>query len=339
MERKRQQGVAGHHLRGVMRVVLVSVIAFVCLMTSAAELRQVAIVDLPGVPGFDGTAFANGMLLIGHGGAGTVDVFDPQRRRVVAQIKDVGDVQGIVADEKAGSIYVADSTGKRIVVLSARDWKTTDTVPLQAEPYALTLAGNKLFVGNWRNQSVSSIDIAHGFRVRTLEVGGTPRSLVYDPELRVVYSTLEDRAEVVAIDGNLNVVRRMKLVASQPTGLALDAAGRRLYVAVRHAVSAVQVDTGVEVGRLAAPAGANSLWLDPGSGTLYVGAADGTITMMRATGSGFAPLGEVHTEVRGSSLAFDAVRGLLFVPGGLEGKSKLLIMKRVEPAQAASNSH
>ncbi len=324
----------------VMRVYFVFVILIVCLVASAAELRQVAIVDLPGGPGFDGTAFVNGMLLIGHGGAGTVDVFDPQRRRVVAQIKDVGDVQGIVADENAATVYVSDSAGKRIVVLSAKDWKTTDTVPLQVEPYALALSGDgsKLFVGNWRSQTVSSIDLAHGFRVRTAEVGGTPRCLAYDSGGQVLYASLDDRAEVVAIDGNLNVVRRMKLIASQPTGLALDPAGKRLYVAVRHAVSAVQVDTGVEVGRLAASAGANALWLDLGSGTLYVGAADGTITMMRATGSGFAPLGEVHTDVRGSSLAYDAGRGLLFVPGGLEGKSKLLIMKRVESPQGASNA-
>lgn len=321
-----------------MRIVFVFVISLACLVASAAELRQVALVDLPGVPDFDGTAFLNGMLLIGHGGAGTLDIFDPQRRRVVAQVKDLGDVQGIAPDAEAASVYVADSAGKRIVVLSARDWKATDTVPLQVAPYALALSGNgtKLFVANWRNQSVSSVDLVHGFRVRTTQVGGTPRCLVYDPEAQGVYASLEDRAEVIAIDGDLNVARRIKMIASQPTGLALDPAGRKLYVAVRHAVSAMQVDTGVEVGRLAAPAGANSLWLDQGSGTLYVSAADGTITMMRATGSAFAPLGEVHTGVRGSSLAYDAQRGLLFVPGGLEGKSKLLIMKRVESPEAAS---
>jgi serine/threonine-protein kinase len=306
------------------------------LQIFAAELRKVATVDLPGPPGFDGLAFANGMLLITHGGAGTVDVFDPLRRRVVAQVKDMGDAKGIAVNEKTGTAYVANASVKSIAVISTRDWKVTDTVPMQAAPYALALSsdGDTLFVANWRDQSVSTVDVAHGFRVKTVQVGGTPDGMVFDPEARVVYASLEDRAEVIGVDANLNVVRHIKMIASQPTGLALDAAARRLYVAVRHAVSAVQVDTGVEVGRLAAPAGADSLWLDKGSGTLFVGSADGTIALMRATGSGFQPLGDVRTDVRGSTLAYDAGRGSLFVPGGYEGQSKLLIMKRVEPGQA-----
>lgn len=308
------------------------------LVAHSAELKQVAIVDLPGAPGFDGLAFARGMLLIAHGGTGTVDVFDPQKRRVVAQIKDVGDAQGIAVNNRTGTVFVANSRGKSIAVVSSRDWNVTDTVRLQTMPYALALSsdGGTLFVANWRDQSISTINVQDGFRVRSAQVGGTPHSLVLDPEAQVVYASLDDRGEVVAVDGNLNVVRRMKMVASQPTGLALDAAARRLYVAVRHAVSAMQVDTGVEVGRLAAPAGANSLWLDTGSGTLFVGSAGGTIAVMRATGSGFLSLGEVRTDVRGTTLAYDATRGFVYMPGGREGKSKLLILKRVQPGQSPS---
>jgi YVTN family beta-propeller protein len=334
--------VARHHLSCVYRMrtarLLVGFVVFLSLTLFAAELRRVAIVDLPGPPGFGGLAFAKGMLLIAHGGAGTVDLFNLPRRRVVDQIPDMGDVQGIAVNEKTGTAYVANASGKSIAVISTWDWKVTDTVPMQSPPYALALSsdGATLFVANWRDQSVSTVDVAHGFRVKTVQVGGTPDGLVYDPEARVVYASLEDRAEVIAVDANLNIVRHIKLIASQPAGLALDAAARRLYVAVRHAVSAVQVDTGVEVGRLPAPVGADSLWLDTGSGTLFVGSAGGTISLMRATGTEFLPLGDVSTDVRGSTLAYDASRGLLYMPGGREGKSKLLILRRVEPGQAAN---
>lgn len=312
-------------------------LAFSLLLFAApAELRKIAMINLPGTPGFDGLAFVNGVLVIGHTGAGTVDIFDPQKRRIVTQVKDVGEVKGIAADGKSGTVFAASSSGKRVFVISAKDWTITDTVPLGTEPYDLALSsdGATLFSANWRNQSISKIDVAHGFKIHTVQVGGTPCSVVYDPEARIVYASLDDQGEIIGLDGNLNVVRRIKLTASQPTGLALDAAARRLYVAVRHAVVAVQIDTGVEVGRLAAPIGANALLLDRGSGTLYVGSADGTITLMLATGSRFQPLGEVRTDVRGSTLAYDEQKGLLLMPGGFEGKSELLIMKRVETTQA-----
>lgn len=314
-------------------------ILLTALNLRAADFRRVAIVDLPGAPGFDALAFAKGMLLIAHSGAGTVDVFDPQRRRVVAQVvmsqsKDMGDPRGIAVDERTSTAFVANAAAPSIVVISTKDWKVTDTVPLHTTPHALALSsdGATLFVANRREHSISTVDVAHGFRVKTAPVGGTPHSLVFDPKALLVYASLDDRPEVIAVDANLNIVRHIKMIASQPTGLALDAAARRLYVAVRHAVSAIQVDTGVEVGRLAAPAGADSLWLDMGSGTLFVGSAGGTIALMRATATGFDPLGDVRTEVRGSSVAYDASRGLVYMPGGSEGKSKLLILKRVETA-------
>ena len=52
----------------------------------AAQLHQVAIVDIPGRPGFDSMAFAKGYLVIAHRGANAVDVFDPKLRRLKAQI-------------------------------------------------------------------------------------------------------------------------------------------------------------------------------------------------------------------------------------------------------------
>ncbi len=58
----------------------------VFVVASAAQLRQIAIVDIPGRPGFESVAWANGELVMAHSGADKVDVFDPVRRRVVAQI-------------------------------------------------------------------------------------------------------------------------------------------------------------------------------------------------------------------------------------------------------------
>jgi DNA-binding beta-propeller fold protein YncE len=131
----------------------------------------------------------------------------------------------------------------------------------------------------------------------------------------------------------LKVVGRYKLAASQPTGLVFDAKARRLYVAVRYAVVALDADTGNETGRVATPAGTDMLWLDAPTSTLYVASA-GSVAIIRTGAGKLDKLGELNTDVRAHVLAFDPATNLVYVPGGREGRSKLLILKRVPSAFA-----
>jgi hypothetical protein len=158
--------------------------------------------------------------------------------------------------------------------------------------------------------------------------------LAYDPTRQLVFAALQDTAEVVVIDGkSLAVLKRYPLTASQPTAVIFDAPVRRLYVAVRHAVVTLDAESGQELGRAAAPAGADSMWLDASSRVLYVASGGGVIDTYRTGGTNLAALDEVHTEVRGSSVAFDPSRKFVFLPGGREGRSKLLILKQLGPQQ------
>jgi YVTN family beta-propeller protein len=333
------------HLSRLRNVLLLSLILLPALVVvpvesaraaAAPKLKQIAMIDLPGAPGFDGLALVGTQLLITHNGAGTLDVFDTAKRRVVQQVAGLDDLQGIAVDGRAGRVYLSNARGKSISVVSMRDWKVVQTIALDAAPYHLAISpdGALLFSANWLDQSVTEIDVMHGQVVGTVSLGGTPRSLAYDAERRVVYVSLQDTSEVAAIDANLKVVSRYKLLASQPTGLALDTAARRLYVAVRHAVVQLQLDAGTEVRRVAAPAGANSLWLDSASGTLYLASGGGYINMMNTASGAFVALDEVHSDVRGSTLAYDAAHGLVYMPGGRDGRSKLLILKRTDAGAA-----
>src|SRR3954454_18217002 len=73
-------------------------------LAASAQLKQIAIIDLPGRPGFDAVAFANGHLVIAHAAAGTVDIFSQQRRRLVAQVTNLARPTGIAVDEPAGKV-------------------------------------------------------------------------------------------------------------------------------------------------------------------------------------------------------------------------------------------
>lgn len=291
-----------------------------------SSLRQMAMVYIPGDPGFQAVGFVDGRLIISHSGAGTVDIFNVKMRRVDAQIK-IERPHGIAVDGPGDKVYVADAGANDIAVISSKTWKLEKTIPVELRPGPLALAadGRTLYVGNFEDQSVSAIDIASGKGSATVPLGHV-HALVYDGARNVLYATLEDQAQVAVLDPRLKVVRRYSLRASQPSAMVLDPQTRRLYVAVRDAVVALDADSGREAGRVAAPLGVDSLWLDAGSGKLYA-AASNEVDVIRTSGGQFASEDQLLLTVRGHGIVFDPGHKLLLVPSGHEGRSLVLILK------------
>ncbi len=304
---------------------------------AASELRQIGMVNVPGAPGFVDLAFCNGMLLMTHPGASALDIYDPGRRRVIAQVTGLQSPRGIAADEQGGRVYVADHDSKSIAVIATDGWKVVDSIRVPGNPDALQLDGaGKLFWTDADAGTISLLDLHTKQDVAQTDVGGTPRDLAYDSAHKNLFMTLQDVHQIVGVDANAKVVTRFTLNASQPTGLIYDPQYHELYVAVRSAVVAVSADTGAEIDRVAAPPGVDSLWLDAQSHTLYA-ASEGSLVTINAKGR-LSAAEEIIPQIKGHVVAFDADKNMLLLPGGREGKSKLLIFRPMAP-QGEAGSH
>ena len=77
------------------------------------------------------------MILVSHPGAGAVDLFDPQKRRIVGHILDMWSPRGVAVDEAAHLVYIANSGARNIVVVSTNDWQVKRTIPVESAPDAL----------------------------------------------------------------------------------------------------------------------------------------------------------------------------------------------------------
>ena len=308
---------------------LTTPLAMAAAFGKTSSLRQLAMVYIPGNPGFQAVGFADGHLIISHSGDNTVDIFNVKMRRIDGRIK-VQEPRGIAVDEKTGKVYVADAAARNIAVISTRTWKLDRniSVPLAPGPLALSPDGRVLYIGNTHDQSVSALDLMNVKQPITVPLGHVA-ALVYDSARDVLYATLEDQAQVAVLDGGLKVLRRYSLVASQPSALALDAQARRLYVAVRNAVVALDSDSGREVGRVPAPIGVGSLWLDRDDSKLYA-ASSNEVDVIRAGAGQFAFQDQLSLDVRGHGIAFDPARKLLLMPGGHEGRSLILILRPMD---------
>lgn len=303
----------------------------------ATRLRQMAIIDLPGQPGFDSVAIANGHLLVAHSATDSVDIFDLAKRRVIAQVKHVRRASGIAVDEKGNRVFLSSPDKQSIVVISGETWDVEGVIPVQSEVERILYVPetNRLYLANSRDQSIGYLDLANDNTVKKVDANGMPERMAFDPAKNLIYVTLEDKHAIGVYDLDLKPVAQWTLKASQPTGLAFDAAARRLYVAVRYAIVTLDADSGAELSRIGAPAGVDSLWFDHAGNTLYA-ASGGTVSILKTREGGLTREAELNVEVRGHSLAYDPNTKLIYIPGGREGRSKLLILKPLQGTAVAN---
>ena len=81
-------------MRNIKTVFLLTILSF-SVYASGAKLRQVALIDLPGSPGFNQVTMANGQVVISRPGTNTIEIFSPVKRRVVARISQISDPRGM----------------------------------------------------------------------------------------------------------------------------------------------------------------------------------------------------------------------------------------------------
>ncbi|HKF21011.1 MAG TPA: YncE family protein [Candidatus Angelobacter sp.] len=306
-----------------------------------AKLRQVAMIDLPGDPGFDQVAVANGQVVITRPATNTIEIFSPVKRRVIARISHISNPRGLAVDDPGQRLYVALAGSSHIAVINSKTWQVEKMLRVAHRPVKLLWVPETktLYATSQLDRCVSIVDPERGEET-TIELKALPEDMIYDSARQALLVSLQDVAEVAAIDGSHEVTGHFKLVASAPTGLALDSAHRRLYVAVRYAVVVLDADTGTEILRIPAPGGTNALVLDPGGKLLYAATGDGSVLAIDLTRNVVDH--ELPTDVKGYTLAYEPGHKMLYMPGGREGRSKMLILSPVigdaNATQSAQNA-
>lgn len=290
-------------------------------------------VELPGNPGFNQVAIANGQVVITRPETNTIEIFNPVKRRVVARISQVQNPRGIAVDDAANRVYIALAGSNRVAVVNSTNWQVERLVPVKSTPEKLLWVPETgtLFVSSLRDRSVGILDLRLGTETANIDLNALPQDMIYDPARQQLLVSLEDLNQVAAIDRSGQIAQRFKFLAWEPTGLALDSNRRRLYVAVRYAVLVLNADTGAELSRIPAPGGTDALSLDPADNLLYAASGDGSVLAIDLV-RGVADY-ELPTDVKGYSLAYDAGHKMLFLPGGREGKAKLMILRPVSANQ------
>src|SRR6516164_7801962 len=143
----------------------------------ATKLRQVAMVDLPGDPGFNQATMANGQVVITRPATNTIEIFSPVKRRVIARISQIDDPRGIAVDDDGLRVFIALAGSNRIAVVNSKNWQVEKLIPVEHRPEKLLWVPETktLYATNLLDRGLSIIDPGKNAESAVIELDALPQ--------------------------------------------------------------------------------------------------------------------------------------------------------------------
>lgn len=239
-----------------------------------------------------------------------VMVVDADTHAVVGDIPDTQGVHGIAIANDLGRGFTSNGRANTVTIFDLKTFKVLGTVPTGQGPDAIIYdpASHRVFTMNGRSGDSTAIDGAEGKVAGTIPLGGRPEFATADGAGHV-YANLEDKSMVVAIDSNaLKVLNTWPLApGDSPSGMAIDAAHRRLFSGCHNKMMAIMdADSGKVVATPPIGQGVDANGFDPGTELAFSSNGEGTLTVVHEDAPDkFTLVGNVSTQRGARTMALD----------------------------------
>ncbi len=274
------------------------------------------------------------LLFISHLGADSVDVVDLRNNRVIANIKGVPAVHGVLAVPELDEVFANATAINQLEVISEKTLHIIAHVPTGVHPDGMAYAPkvHELFISDETGQTETVVDTRNHRRVATIAMGGEVGNSQYDPVSQLVFADVQTRNEIVAIDPRSNaIVQRYRLPATcvHDHSLLIDAPARLAFVACdgnarllllnmrdMHVLSVHKTGRHPDV-----------LAFDPGLQRLYVASESGVVAVFQLKGKQLRLLGRNYLAYEAHSVAVDPQTHRVYFPlQNVAGHGALRIM-------------
>jgi DNA-binding beta-propeller fold protein YncE len=227
---------------------------------------------------------------------------------------------GVVVDPTSHLAYVTRSHANTVDVFDPRDMQLVKRIPVAADPDGIFYDPfNKLVYAASSDAMLATlIDPASQTPIGTISLGGKPEFAAFDPETNLIYQNLADTNTVVAVDLTQRlVVQRWPLTGCElPTGMAIDAANRRLFIACGKSAKLAIFDLDLHRVITSVPVGfgPDSVAYDPELHRIYVTGFVGRLSVVnQATTDSYQVVDSIYLHFNAHTLAIDLVTHRLFV--------------------------
>jgi DNA-binding beta-propeller fold protein YncE len=240
-----------------------------------------------------------------------VVVIDADSGKPVGEIADTQGVHGIALAREFGKGFTSNGRENTVSVFDIESLKTLSKVKVGNRPDAILYdpATKRIFTFNAGSQDATAVDVAKGEVVGTIPLGGKPEFAASDGQ-GTVFVNLEDKNQLFALDAKgLTVKERWPLPGcDEPSGLALDAKNRRLFVGCGNKVMPiVNADNGKVLATLPIGEGVDATAFDDGTGLAFASCGEGVLTVVsEESPDKFSVAENVPTERGARTMALDS---------------------------------
>jgi len=268
-------------------------------------------VQVPGDEGWDYLAFEQGghRLFIAHGTQ--VQVVDTEQLAVSGAIADTPGVHGIALAPDIGHGYISAGRSGTIVVFDLKSLVRLKEIKATGEnPDAILYdpATHRVLSFNGRGRNATVIDAKTDQVAGTIALDAKPEFAVSDGKGHV-YVNLEDKNSLAQIDAQRQAVTAVWPIkgCEEPSGLAIDRTGQRLFAACSNKVMAViDAATGRTLGTAPIGAGVDAAGYDPGVRLAFASCGEGVLTAIGTGASGAPEVAQSLSTQRGArTMALD----------------------------------
>jgi DNA-binding beta-propeller fold protein YncE len=250
-----------------------------------------------------------------------VVVLDADSGAKVGDIPDTQGVHGVALAPELGRGFVSNGRADSVTIFDMKTLATISTVPTGGKnPDAIyyDAATKRVFAFNGRSANATAINAADGKVAGMVEAGGKPEFAVGEGKGRI-FVNIEDKSELLEIDAEkLAVLHRWPLKPCvEPSGLAFDAAHRRLFAVCDNKMMViVNADSGKIVATPPIGEGPDAAGFDPATQYAFSSnGGSGTMTVIHEDSPDkFTVVEEVPTQKYARTMAVDLKTHNIFLP-------------------------
>ncbi len=273
-----------------------------------------------------------GRLFVADLAGSRVLVFDTHTNRFVKVIDGITKVHGVLAVPERGMVYASATGDDQLVAIDAKTFAVGARVASGHYPdgIAWTPAG-KLYVSDEHGNTVAVIDAARNVLLTKIAVGGEVGNTQYDSADGMIYSNVQTRGELVAIDpARDQVVQRIKVPGCESNhGLLIDPSRQLAYIACEDNARLITISLTRKavLDSQSVGAGPDVLAFDPGLKRLYVAAENGPLTVFDVAADKPVKIGQANLANNAHVIAVDPIDHRTYFPlRDVRGGSVLRVM-------------
>jgi DNA-binding beta-propeller fold protein YncE len=239
-----------------------------------------------------------------------VDILDVDSEKIVGTIPDTPGVHGIALAPELGDGFTSNGQAGTVSIFDMKTLQLIGHAQAGKNPDAIVYdpATKRVFTMNGLSKDSTAIDAVTGSALATITLGGKPEFATADGAGHV-YVNLEDKSEIQQIDSKALVVTATWPLApcESPSGMAIDAAHRRLFSGCHNKVMAVvDADSGRVVASPPIGLGVDANQFDPGTGFAFSSNGSGSLSVIHEDSPDqFTAVEEVPTQTGARTMALD----------------------------------